>query len=104
MRSFLSYKLKEKNKANGQETCHQHGKMHTQSSGGVNIQLVDELESTFSYIPPLGPAQVNSGDGELEGPESISIKEFDDAFEAISEEGGRLAEPEAIACVLDGNI
>jgi len=60
----------------------------------VNIQLVDELESTFSYIPPLGPVQRNSGYGELEGPESISIDEFDGAFEAVTEEGESLIEPE----------
>lgn len=104
MRSYLSYKLKEKDKANGKDTHRRHGHMHTGVGKEVNVQLVDELESTFSYIPPLGPAQINSGDGELEGPESVSMEEFDDAFEAVIEEGGRLLEPAVGVGVLEGNI
>lgn len=103
MRSHLSYRLKEKDKGKGKGTHRQHSHMHTGVGREVNIQLIDKLESTFSYIPPLGPAQINSCDGELEGPESISIEEFNDAFDVVTKEGGMLTEPVDGVCVLEGN-
>jgi hypothetical protein len=59
MWSYLHYKLYEKNKWEGKETHRRHAHMQTNPDGEVKSDLVRELQTTFTYIPPLGPARIN---------------------------------------------
>ena len=78
-----------------------HVHMHTCKDPGVDVQLATDLETNFTWTPPLATnGFVNSGD--LEGPEGISEEDIDAAFAEL-EEQNRNSEETAIDPRLDGH-
>ena len=54
--------------------------MHTLSHTGIDTNLAKELETTFTWMPPLA---VDSDEDYLAGPESITDEELAEAFERV---------------------
>lgn len=59
--------------------------MHTRSGPGVDADLVERLEKSFSFVAPLAP-NIDYLDAPLDGLESISMDELEDAFKVVEKE------------------
>jgi len=53
--------------------------MHTQAETGVNVELVEELEKGFTWVPPFS---TDSND-DLAGPEEFTPEDVGKAFEEL---------------------
>ena len=78
-----------------------HAHMHTRKDPGVDVQLATDLETNFTWTPPLATNRFVNG-GDLEGPEGISEEDIDAAFAEL-EEQNRNSEETAIDPWLDGH-
>jgi hypothetical protein len=59
--------------------------MHTRADKGIHVDLANELETTFVWVPPLA-TEVEHPDDYLAGPESIDLDEIDAAFDELEKE------------------
>ena len=62
----------------GKSTHHHHNYMHTHSTRGSNVELAEEIESTFSYAPPL--AWSKTSNDFLNDPKDFSFDELEKEF------------------------
>jgi hypothetical protein len=58
--------------------------MHTQKDSRVNVDLAQDLETNFTWTPPL-MTSVSANSADLEGPESISAGELEAAFAQLEQ-------------------
>ncbi|GLB37173.1 hypothetical protein LshimejAT787_0402240 [Lyophyllum shimeji] len=54
--------------------------MHTQNEPGVNVELVEGLEKDLTWQPPFSS---HSNEGNISGPEDITLEEIDKAFDDL---------------------
>ena len=67
--------------------------MHTHNKPGINVDLATDIETNFTWKPPL---TTKESDVSLEGPESITDEELEAAFVKL-EQGptdGSVLDPE----------
>jgi hypothetical protein len=105
LRNNYSYHLYQKDRAAGKPIHHRHAHMHTRKDPGIDTELAKELESTFAWVPPLAtPAEY--ADDYLQGPESISLDEIEDAFKELEKDVEMEIMDEAMhgGEVLEGNV
>ncbi|KIK73968.1 hypothetical protein PAXRUDRAFT_177013 [Paxillus rubicundulus Ve08.2h10] len=81
--------------------------MHTCPHLGINMDLVDELVKTFTWVPPLA-AESDGSKESLSGPEEITDEELAEAFDAIDHKKVEAHQAEVTSAVdpdlkLDGN-
>jgi hypothetical protein len=74
--------------------------MHTQKDGGVDVDLAQDLETNFTWMPPLATS-VSANSANLEGPGSISVEELEAAFAEL-EQVNRGTQEAALDPQLDG--
>jgi hypothetical protein len=74
-----SYHLYQHDCTAGKSTHRRHNHMHTRSTRGINVELTEEIESTFSYIPPLAVSSKTSDDF-FDDPEDFSLDELEKEF------------------------
>lgn len=85
LRCNYSFHLFKQDRKAGKSTRRQHAHMHTHSTPGIDNELVNELQDNFSWTGPLA-TETPSDDGNIEGPESVSLDEIDAAFAALESE------------------
>jgi len=73
--------LHDRSKALGLPLRRHHAHMHTRSAPGINSDLAEDLERTFSWQPPLAAGSLDPD--ALEGPETITMEDIDRAFEEL---------------------
>ena len=79
LRSNYCYHLYQRNQELGKPLHRRHAHMHTQAETGVNIDLVEELEKGFTWVPPFS---TDSND-DLAGPEESTPEDVGKAFEEL---------------------
>ncbi|KAG1844378.1 hypothetical protein F4604DRAFT_1519611, partial [Suillus subluteus] len=67
-------------------THHKHAHMHTQPERGPDIALVNELQRSFAWVPPLAGDSRNLDNEFLAGPESIMDEELLEKFSRFENE------------------
>lgn len=80
--AHYSYHLWKMDRTVGKSTHRKHAHMHTQSTPGIDTGLAADLEKIFTWVPPLATNSSNVDD--LAGPESITDKELNVAFEELA--------------------
>ncbi|KIK75289.1 hypothetical protein PAXRUDRAFT_19124 [Paxillus rubicundulus Ve08.2h10] len=91
----------------GKSTHRKHAHMHTHPHLGIDMDLVDKLVKTFTWVPPLA-AESDESKESLSGPEAITDKELAEAFDAVDREKAEAHQAEVMSAVdpdlkLDGN-
>ncbi|KAH9910897.1 uncharacterized protein BXZ73DRAFT_57504 [Epithele typhae] len=107
IRTNLHMHLQARNIEDGKPVHRKHAHMHTRTEIGSNIQLTEELERTFSWVPPL--AATSAEEDPLQLPEEIPMEELDRAFKEFEDELERTAADArdnlpAGTAVLDGSV
>jgi hypothetical protein len=74
--------------------------MHTQKDGRVDVDFAQDLETNFTWTPPL-TTNVSANSADLEGPESISAEELEAALAEL-EQVNRVTQEAALDPQLDG--
>jgi hypothetical protein len=92
------YQLYERDIAAGKPIHRRHAHMHTQATTGVNVELVEELKDGFTWEPPFS---TESADERIVGPEDISVKEIDKAFDDLK---AQLHDEQMIATLEQGPV
>jgi hypothetical protein len=64
--------------------CH-HAHMHTRTKSGINVDLVNDLDISFTWTP-LFSLQSDDDDNLLDGPESLTLDDINDAFDKLEDE------------------
>lgn len=82
LRANYSYHLHQRARLAGKPIHRHHAHMHSRQGPGINTNMAEELEATFAWVPPLSAAATHADDY-LEGPESISFDELDEAFKQL---------------------
>ena len=59
--------------------------MHTRNTAGINANLTTDIQTNFTWSPPLAHQGPASNDDLLEGPESITPEDFDVAFDELDQ-------------------
>ncbi|KAG1883943.1 hypothetical protein F4604DRAFT_229946 [Suillus subluteus] len=59
-----------------------HLHMHTREEVGISVDIAQDLEANFAWVPPLA-AEPQDVDDLLAGPETISADEIAEAFGAL---------------------
>jgi hypothetical protein len=59
--------------------------MHTRTESGINVDLVNDLNKTFTWTPPFS-LQSDNDDDLLAGPEGLTLDDIDAAFEELEDE------------------
>lgn len=78
----LNHHLYLKKLATGQQTRRQHAHMRIQDEPGINLEVVKDLQDNFTWVPPLSALS----DGDLAGPETVSLDEIDAEFATLEEQ------------------
>jgi len=62
--------------------------MHTQDEAGVNPDLVNDLETSFTWKPPFSMTtpKDNDNDDILAQPEDVTLDELDEAFDELDKQ------------------
>jgi hypothetical protein len=55
--------------------------MHTRPEPGIDAELAEKLERSFSFQPPLASTSDSFDSADIQGPESISMTELEAAFD-----------------------
>jgi hypothetical protein len=99
-----AYHLYQRSRAAGKPIHRRHAHMHTRADKGIHVDLANELEATFTWVPPLA-AQAEHPDDYLAGPESIDLDEIDAAFDELKKEKAKEASSDVDGAeVLEGEI
>ena len=69
----------------GKPMHRKHGHMHTHNTAGINADLATDIQTNFTWSPPLARQGPASNDDLLEGPESITPEDFDAAFDELDQ-------------------
>ncbi|KAF9226983.1 hypothetical protein BS17DRAFT_659695, partial [Gyrodon lividus] len=69
----------------GKSAHRKHAHMHTHPNLGIDMDLVDELVNTFTWVPPL-VAESDKSEESLSGLEAITDEELAEAFDTIDHE------------------
>ena len=78
--------------------------MHTCSTRGINVELTEEIESTFSYIPPLTVSSKTSDDF-FDDLEDFSLDELEKEFVEFEKQLKKHLLPDVDGTeVLDGEV
>ena len=97
-----SYHLYQCATALGKPVCQKHAHMHTRKDGRIDVDLAKDLETNFTWTPPLA-TNVSANSADLEGPESISEEEIEAAFAEL-EQLNRGTQEAALDPQLDGQV
>lgn len=89
-RANYTYHLWKRDKILGYSMHRAHAHMHTRPEPGIDAELAEKLERSFSFQPPLASIPDSVDSANIEGPESISMAEleaaFDDAEQGLAED------------------
>jgi hypothetical protein len=85
LRANYSYHLYQRDRMAGKSTHRHHNHMHSHSTRGINVELAEEIESTFSYIPPLSVSSKTS-DNFFDDPEDFDLDELDKEFDEFEKQ------------------
>lgn len=103
-RANYAFHLYQLNRLAGRLTHRRHTHMHTPAEKGICVDLANELEATFMWVPPLtsGP---DTSDDVLAGPESIRLDEIDATFDELEKDkqSAKEVDPDGVE-VLEGEI
>ena len=77
--------------------------MHTHATKGINVELAEEIESTFSYVSPLS-VSLKPDDNSFNDPEEFSLDELEKEFDEFEKELTKEALPDADGEELDGEV
>jgi hypothetical protein len=99
-----SYHLYQRDRAAGKSTHHRHNHMHTCAIKGINVELAEEVESTFSYVSPLAVSS-KPDDDFFDNPEDFSLNKLEKEFDEFEKELNKEALPDADGAeVLNGEV
>jgi hypothetical protein len=59
--------------------------MHTRTKSEINVDLVNDLDKSFTWTPPFS-LQSDNDDDLLAGPEGLTLDDIDAAFEELENE------------------
>ena len=79
LRANYNYHLHQQARATGKSLRRRHAHMHTRNEIGINVDLVSDLETNFTWTPPLATSTQQT-EVSLEGPEGITDDDIDTAF------------------------
>ncbi|KAF9231857.1 hypothetical protein BU15DRAFT_90811 [Melanogaster broomeanus] len=98
----LRHHVHSKDTAMGKETRRWHAHMHTRKEPGINMEVVEDLNENFTWLPPLSALS----DDDLAGPETISVDDVDAEFAALEQQKvGELLDTGVDGMeVLEGNV
>jgi hypothetical protein len=68
--------------ATGKLIHRHHAHMHTRTESGINVDLVNDLDKSFTWTPPFS-LQSDDDDNLLARPESLTLDDIDDAFDKL---------------------
>lgn len=103
LRSNYSYHLTQRAAQDGKPRRRKHAHMHTRPEGGLNVELAEDLERDFAWIPPMTVAHGDSETDGVDGPESMTVEELEKAFDEFERELQESREAaEASGEVVDG--
>ncbi|KJA25135.1 hypothetical protein HYPSUDRAFT_183073 [Hypholoma sublateritium FD-334 SS-4] len=97
LRNHYTRQLSENAEKQGKSTRRKHAHMHTSETPGINAARAKNLTDTFTYTPLV----VEYSNANIEGPEAITMDEFDAEFDRLEQEP---AEPADAGDNLGGNI
>ena len=80
-RNHYARELYERDRQAGKSKHRKHGHMHTREDDGVDMSLVEDLERTFTWTPPLHPTPVDASHSKPESFTSEEVDEIWDKFE-----------------------
>ncbi|KAF9230404.1 hypothetical protein BU15DRAFT_83675 [Melanogaster broomeanus] len=102
IRANLRRHVHSKDTAMGKETRRRHAHMHTRKEPGINMEVVEDLNENFTWLPPLSALS----DDDLAGPETISVDDVDAEFAALERQKvGELLDTGVDGMeVLEGNV
>ncbi|KAG1803106.1 uncharacterized protein BJ212DRAFT_1230899, partial [Suillus subaureus] len=78
----LHYHQAKRVEDNRKPACHWHLHLHTHEEVGINVDVAQDLEANFAWVPPLA-AEPQDVDDLLAGPETISADEITEEFGAL---------------------
>ncbi|KAK7045151.1 ribonuclease H-like domain-containing protein [Favolaschia claudopus] len=98
LRNNYSYHIYQQHRAAGLPVHRKHGHMHTRAEPGIDVDLVDDLEASFTWKPPLIVENISDGDGigvpiEQMTPEQIEAELNTWEAELAAEQAARPAVP-----------
>ncbi|KAJ3539928.1 hypothetical protein NMY22_g4510 [Coprinellus aureogranulatus] len=108
LRNHYCSVLWEYKKSTGQSVHRKHPHMHTAAESGVNKDLVDDLEATFTWTPPFSAPNPNP-DVPMGGLEEITEEEIEEAFGSVEKsireerDSGSAKDPDGCE-VLEGRV
>ena len=82
LRANYNYHLHQQARASGKSIRRRHAHMHTRNEPGLNIDLSADLETNFTWTPPLAARQTEIS---LDGPEAITDEELEAAFAELEQ-------------------
>lgn len=88
LRNHYTRQLSEDAEKQGKSTRRKHAHMHTLETPGINAARAKNLTDTFTYTP-LATEYSNAN---IEGPEAITMDEFDAEFDRLEQEPAEPAE------------
>ena len=82
LRANYNYHLHQQAQASGKSIRCQHAHMHTRNEPGLNIDLSADLETNFTWTPPLAAQQTEIS---LDSLEAITDEELEAAFAELEQ-------------------
>ncbi len=101
LRSNYSAEIYARDRADGKPTHRKHAHMHAREEAVIDTDLVDSLEATFTWAPPLHDL-IQESEAHL-GFEDMTEAELDAAYGDVAHEGATMADPNGEE-VLEGRI
>ena len=82
LRANYNYHLHQQARASGMSIRCRHAHMHTRNDLGLNIDLSADLETNFTWTPPLAAQQTEIS---LDSPEAITDEDLEAAFAELEQ-------------------
>ena len=60
--------------------------MHTRTESGINVDLMNNLDKSFTWTPPFSLQSDNDDDDLLANLEDVTLDDIDDAFDKLEDE------------------
>ena len=98
LQANYNYHLHQQARASGKSIRHRHAHMHTCNKPGLNIDLSADLETNFTWTPPLAAWQTKIS---LEGPEAITDEELEAAFAELEQRNS--TDAQTLDLVIEGD-
>ena len=86
LRANYSRHLYNRDCAEGKPIHRRHAHMHTRTELGINVDLVNDLNESFTWTPPFSLQSDDDNNDLLADPEDVTLDDIDDAFNKLEDE------------------